>query len=364
MKKSILIIGGYGEVGNYVVNELITLTSEKILIGGRNKNKAEQFVMSKNNNFLSTFIIDIYEQSTYQGNLNDIGVVIMCLNPTNSNFAQYCLSQKIHYIDISPSNQITSELMKLDVQCKGTKTLCILGVGITPGLSTLLVKEISSKLESTIKTNMSLMLGLGEEHGADGVKWLLDNLLHNFYWYQKNRYILKKPFIQKNKIDLPYPLKKNSSFAFNLSDQQIITDTLHQDNVSTYLCYNSKVFTGLMHIYAKLGIFKLLKYSAFYKIIFSITQPLLRIARRFYSDIYAIHVEVSGVQSGEKTLYSGSIVGNNNAKLTGAITAYTAFRIIDGLNKSGVYYLNQLLDLKDIEKQYGNMFTIKFDKQA
>lgn len=360
MKKDILIVGGYGDVGKYVVKELIELTVTNLVIGGRNKKRAVQFI-NKIKLPITFLEIDIYNSATYKDKLNDIKIVIMCLSPKNIDYAKYCMNNNIHYIDISPSNHIVKNLIDFNLDFQKHKTTCILGVGITPGLSTLLAKEISKDIDSPVQTNVSLMLGLGEEHGSDGVKWLLENLEHNFKWSRKSVFNSITPFMSRTMTNFPHPIGKRSTFVFNLSDQQIITETLLHDNVSTYLCYNSRVFTWLVYFLKRAGIFQLLKFPVFRKLLFKLTTFILKTTKLFYSDKYAIEVEVINTNSGSMTYKNGSILGRNNADLTGKIIAYTAFQVISGLDRYGVYYLSELFELKEIEEKYGNLFTIKIN---
>ncbi|TCZ81078.1 hypothetical protein E0485_02000 [Paenibacillus albiflavus] len=360
MRKDILIIGGYGDVGKYVVEELNLLTSTNLVIGGRSEKKALQFI-NDNRYSISFLPLDIYEITSYQGKLDNIGLVIMCLSPRDISFAEYCMKKKIHYIDISPSNQILGDLFRLNSEYQRRNTICILGVGITPGLSTLLAKEICKQIEIPTQTDISLMLGLGEEHGSDGIKWLLNNLEHDFYWNQNNKNSRIVPFMNRRITFFPSAIKKRSTFSFNLADQQIITKTLLHNNVSTYLCYNSKTFTWLVHFFKKFRFFRLLKYPMIHSMIFSVTQFLLNITKLFLSDTYAIQVDVSGISNNIMMHRSGSIIGRNNPRLTGKIIAYTAFQVTNGLNRNGVYYLSELFNLADFEKQYGKLFSITYN---
>lgn len=345
--KRILIVGGYGDVGTYLVEDLIVDSSNNIIIGGRNKSKAHKLINKYKNKNLSYMKIDIYDKSSYIDMLNDIEIVVMCLSPSNNNFSKYCLDNKINYIDISPSHQIASELISMNQECIENNSTCILGVGINPGLSTLLVSKISKEFDYIQNTELSLMLGVGDKYGKDSLRWLIENLSNRFTYIQNGNVLERKPFDIRKRVKFLEPLNTHYAYEFNLADQQIISNTLFHKNISTYFCYDSKNSTRLVRLFTKLRIFKLTKYPIAYKFIEAFIILYLNIVKYFASDIFAINVDIKGHKNGLFVRKIGNIKGKNSAKTTGKVIAYTVKKLINRLNKPGVYYLNQLFDIDD-----------------
>jgi len=358
MKNDILVVGGYGEVGKNVVSELIKHYPEQVIVAGRNLKQAISFVRTTGHS-LRTLELDIYDNSSFDDKLDTVRVVIMCLSPKHSGFAEYCVQKEINYIDISPSNQVASEIEQLKEKAVENNITCILGVGLAPGLSTLLAKTICAELDAKKQINLSLMLGLGEKHGTDGVKWLLDNLACDFKCEQNKRVTIVKPFVDGLRAEFPLPMGTRKAYAFNLADQQILSKTLSLGSVSCYFCYNSRFITFLVHILKKAGVFNLLKYRKVYNIILNIFNFALKITKHIFSDAYAVHVYVVGTKDNQPIICSGSITGNNNSLLTGKVAAYVGRKLYEGMNKPGVYYLNEMFDLDTIATQYSKNFDVK-----
>ncbi|MCL2575658.1 MAG: saccharopine dehydrogenase NADP-binding domain-containing protein [Defluviitaleaceae bacterium] len=101
MQDKILIIGGYGQVGKYVTLELSKVLPNKVIVAGRNLEKAKSLV-TKTNGKINALYLDIYDRNSYYNALKNISVVVMCLSPKNLDFAKYCATNGIHYIDTSP----------------------------------------------------------------------------------------------------------------------------------------------------------------------------------------------------------------------------------------------------------------------
>lgn len=346
---SILIIGGYGDVGKYVSESLLSQTNYAIIIAGRNEERATEILQRYSLQQVKFMLIDIYDNLTYHQKLNDIALVVMCLSPKSIDFGLYCLEQGIHYIDISPSNQISEQLQQSYRKSKKKLAVCILGVGICPGLSTLLATTISKNFNKIESISTSLLLGMGDEYGDDALDWLLSNLKKDFIWNQKGNSISHKPFI-KSKPAYFDSLGKHCAYAFNLSDQQIITKTLHQNYVSTYFCYDKKFTTWLVHFLSKIKVFRLLKYPLFYKLAKKVIQTSIKMSKKFSSDVFAINVEVVGYQNKKLVTVIQTIEGINSARTTGAVIAETILKLHHSKIHTGIFYLHELCGLSDFDQ--------------
>jgi len=342
----ILVIGGYGQVGRYVTSELLKTFPNKVVVAGRSLEKAKSFSQEYNGMF-ETLKLDIYDFDSISAALINIKIVVMCLSPNNNDFANRCIDNNIHYIDISPSNDIAQNLKKVNQHHSST---FVLGVGIAPGLSNLLVKKLSQGVDNIKSAKISLLLGLGEEHGKDGIKWLLDNIHRDFDLTRDGEVVDIKPFISKNKTNFIKPLGRRNAYSFNLADQFIVPHTLQVKNVSSYFCYDSKMITVLVGILKRIGVFSLLKYKAtrvFIEKLFTGTLSILR-KLKIGTNIYSIQIDAVGTKNGRETLCHIGAIGHNNSSITGKIAAFTATEIYNESYPFGVYYFEELFSLEDI----------------
>lgn len=345
MKDKILILGGYGQVGRYVSMELMDVFPEKVFAGGRNMEKAISF-SKETNGRVKPFHIDIYDTESFCKVLTDIALVIMCLSPKKIDFAKYCIENQIHYIDISPSNTLTSEIKSLENTVAETKSTCILGVGLAPGLSNLMVKKAKPCFDEIKSVDIFLMLGLGERHGIDGIKWLLDNINTEFLLKREHSIDVIKTFRNKKKTKFPKQLKIRTAYSFDLADQHTIPITLGLNNVSSYFCYDSSFVTKGVAILKNIGLFELLRFGFIYNLFVSIFNQLLNIIIRLKlcSDVYSIKLEIEGIKDNGKAKHLSSIIGNNNSSVTGKVAAIVAKQIYEGKLKHGIFYLEEIMD--------------------
>jgi len=354
MKQDILIVGGYGAVGRSVVKELIKTCPNKIVIAGRNLNKAEAFVKEIDHP-LRIMKLNIYDIDQLNEAFATVHSVVMCLEATDTKFAEACIDNGVNYIDISASNEIPNQIKYLESKAIHNHVACILGVGIAPGLSTLLAKKLVDEMDQVTQLNFALMLGLGEQHGVDGVKWFLNNLRTNF----EVNSVITKPFIEMFHANFFESQRPRKAYSFNLADRQIISKTLNIYNVNTYFCYDSKFMTDLIHILKRIGMLNLLKNPKIFNLFLKIFSSNTLSKSRTLTETIALHVNITGTSEGKNITSYGNIIGNNSSALTGKVIAYVAQQLYQNLYPAGVHYLNEVMNLDEIADVLEGDFSVK-----
>lgn len=342
--EKIMVVGGYGDVGKAAVTELLRASSNQIVIGGRSKQKGEQLLKELKEANLSFQRIDIYEEATYQHQLQEITTVIMCLSPKTIDFAAYCLQSGINYLDISASNQTTAELFDLD--SSQIKAVGLLGIGICPGLSTLLVKQLAVAFDQIDQIELSLLLGMGDHFGDDALNWLLTNLSQPFRWYNKGNWVKVKSFQGKKKVPSGPDGKSFTAYTFNLADQQIISQDFKNSEVATYFAIDEKKLLFLLMLLTKINFFKLLKYPKIYQLVLRFAA-LSQQTTSQSTDLFSIHVKLKGTKAGKASIREETILGKNSSEMTGKIAAHSALLLQEKQISNQLCYLNAAFELSD-----------------
>ncbi len=341
MNGKIMIMGGYGQVGRYVTLELLkTCKSCGLVVAGRSLEKAASFAKEHAGAF-EALKLDIYDTTGYPTTLENIKAVVMCLTPENNDFAKYCAQNGIHYIDISPSDNVAQTIKNYHKEAINSHCSCVLGVGISPGLSNLLVKELLARTDNPRDIRISLLLGVGEQHGEDGVKWLLDNINRKYKVRRDGAEEIVTPFIQKTKTTFLEPLGKRTAYCFNLADQFIVSRTLNVDSVSSYFCYDSKFVTRLVSIRKRMGRFSLLRFKKAYRVMVKLFKLTLSLMRGLHigTDVYGIQIDAIGLTNSHAVPLRIGAKGNNNSMLTAHIAAFAVTKLCAGVKPCGVFYL-------------------------
>ena len=343
MKQDILIVGGYGSVGKHVAMELVKTIPERIIIAGRDLNKANTFA-SDSGYPLKTLKLDTNEISNLPRQLKTVQTVVMCVEAKDTKFAEACMENGVNYIDISASNNIPNRIKQLDRKAKENEVSFVLGVGIAPGLSTMLASKMAGDMEIIHEMNFTLMLGLGEQHGTDGVRWFLENLKTDFEIGGTSI----QPFIKMYPARFPKPLEMRKSYIFDLADREIIAQTLEIPSVYTYFCYDSKFMTGMVHVLKKMKLLSMLKKPKIFNLFLKTFSSDKMSKNSKLSDTIGMHITATGERHGRTVTYSGNITGSNSSTVTGKVIAYTAMQLAQNNYPTGVHYLNEVADLDEV----------------
>lgn len=172
MKNKILVIGGYGQVGQVICEDLGKKFPGKVIAAGRNFEKAKQFSL-KTEGDVAPLQFDAFANHEKNKILDDVTLIVMCLDQRDTQFIETCIEKKIHYIDITASYKLLSQVESLDIKAKESGATIVLGVGLCLGLTNMLVKYSKSYFDSIDAAEIYIMLGLG----ANMVKLRLNGLL-------------------------------------------------------------------------------------------------------------------------------------------------------------------------------------------
>src|SRR5512136_2771259 len=108
---------------------------------------------------------DISRISANEKLLDDVGIVMMCLDLESIEFVRLCIQRGIHYIDISASYSILSQIEMLNKEAEVARATVVLSVGLAPGLTNLLTQHCQSKVPNMTYADIYILMGLGDIHG-------------------------------------------------------------------------------------------------------------------------------------------------------------------------------------------------------
>lgn len=107
-KDKILVVGGYGNVGRTISVTLGNVFPEKVIAAGRSYEKAEQLSFETRGQVLP-IALDVSQAHENDELLNQVAVVIMCLDQSDNRFVEECIRRGVHYIDISANCEFLSQ---------------------------------------------------------------------------------------------------------------------------------------------------------------------------------------------------------------------------------------------------------------
>lgn len=336
-----MVVGGYGDVGKRICRDLSVRYPGRVIVAGRDPNKAKQFAQAFKGK-VAWQLLDIIEESYYSDVLRDVRIVIMCFDAPDDSFAKECFKNGTDYIDISATYELLSQIYQLNDNAKINGCTGILSVGLAPGLTNLLAKSAIQGLYNVERVDIYILIGLGDDHGEASIYWVLDNINADFMIWVEDSQEKVRSFIESKSTVFPSPLGKRKAYRFNFSDQHVLPQTLKVPTVGTWACFEDRKTTELMHWLRVSGLSKLVK-----------RDPLRKLAKNVFdsikvgTDIFAVKVEATGWQESQAVIKERVAQGHSEASITAQIASQVAGYVLENDLPHGVFHIEEVFDPDD-----------------
>ncbi|SMF88733.1 Saccharopine dehydrogenase, NADP-dependent [Paenibacillus uliginis N3/975] len=337
MKDKIVVIGGYGQVGQVICSSLGDLFPGKVYAAGRSFDKAARFAATTGNKVIPIQLdahdinaVDLLEEGT---------IVVMCLDQDNTNFVERCLQKKIHYIDISASHDFLSKVRSIEKHMTSLESTSVLSVGLAPGLTNMLVKQCVNRMDQVHSADIFIMLGLGEQHGHAAIEWMVDNIASSFSVVENGVNKQVRSLEEGKTTDFPGKFGRRTAYRFNFSDQHVLPETLGISSVSTRICFDSSWITRLIALMKKLGVYRSLQYPA-------VRRSMINLLSKFHlgTEVYAAKVSANGINNAQSVCYECSIHGQSESFITGKTAAFIAKKMYLQDYRPGIFHTEELFE--------------------
>ncbi|MDR6226088.1 saccharopine dehydrogenase family protein [Desmospora profundinema] len=341
MKEHIVVVGGYGHVGQTICKELGEFVPGKVFAAGRNRERAEQFSRATGGMVrpLSLNITETVDPSV----LDSVKLVVMCVDQTDPSFVRSCMEKGVHYVDISANHSFLSRVERLHKEASASRATAVLSVGLAPGLTNLLARHAHSQMDQTDAIDISVMLGLGDQHGKAAIEWTIDNLNTEYEVVKGGDRTWVKSFTDGKETFFGAEWGRKKAYRFNFSDQHALPQTLDVPSVSTRLCFDSAAVTGLLAWLRALGAVRLLKW-----------RPIRNAAVQLFGKMrvgterFAVKIDAWGKKNQQDVFVECLVQGKNEAEVTAKVAAAVAASVTRSSFPHGVYHMEQLFELQDI----------------
>jgi len=332
--RKILVVGGYGGVGQIIAKRLGDKFPGQVIAAGRNYEKAKRLAIETHHRVLP-MELDVLTCSA--SSLSEVGLVVMCIDQEGTEFVESCIQCGIDYIDITASYDFHSKIEALDAIAKEHSTTAVLSVGLAPGITNLLASHSQSLLDQLDRIDIYVMLGLGEEQGKASIRWTLKNLGTEFSIREAGSVLRLRNFGEASTVYLPGQHGKRTAYRFNFSDQHALLKTLETKAVATWLCFDSALVTRLLALIKKFELSKVLNSKSIQPfLIEALKKPSLG------SDAFVLKVNAKGTINQKATSCEVLFAGHGEVYATGLVASKVVEHIYEGSFPFGVFHIDQL----------------------
>ncbi|NOX72779.1 MAG: hypothetical protein GXP03_03850 [Alphaproteobacteria bacterium] len=337
-RSAILIVGGYGQVGLAIARQLAPQFPGRVIVAGRSREKAGQAAAALGQDAKARKI-DVFAPVAATS-LDNVALVLMCLDQRDTKFVEQCLTLGIHYVDITANLDFLYALEKLDPIAKANAACAVLSVGVSPGLSNMLARRAVANAGPVERIDILLELGLGDAHGKAALEWMFDNLDRRFEVREAGQMQQVQSFAEARALRLP-DQKNRPAYRFSFPDQVVVARSLDIASVSTWIRFESRMVTWLFALLSRLGLAGWLRRWGWLR------RSLLWSFANIHigTDICGVAINLTErADSGGQTKVIG-IIGRREAEMTATIAAETARQVMTGELPGGVVHSDQVIGL-------------------
>ena len=258
--QAILIVGGYGVVGRRIAAELAPDYPDRVVVGGRNLARAEEIATAIGRGVRGRRI-DIAEPSSIAAALEGVAVVISCIDQPGRTLLWAAVERGLHYTDITPH---LTELGrgaaydKIDAAARAFGARVVLGTGIVPGISNVMVRALADALGGADEIETALLLAASDVSGPASLDYFLQELSMHFDIRVDGEDRRARAFSAPRLVEFPPPAGARLSYLFPFSDQVLYPRTMGARTALTRLAIEPAWLARLLAVMVRIGASRLM----------------------------------------------------------------------------------------------------------
>ena len=234
-EQGILIPGGYGVVGQRIAAELAP--DYRVIVAGRHLEQAKATAAAIGHGVRSR-LIDVTVEASIGAALEDVATVVSCIDQPQRRLLHAAIERGLRYTDITPhlvelGRGAAYEEIGAAARASGARV--VLGTGIVPGISNVIVRGIADALGGADVIETSLLLSASDTSGPASFDYFLRELTMPFEVHVNGKDRPAQVFSKPRLIEFPPPFGPRSAYLFPFSDQVLYPRTMGAQTALTRL---------------------------------------------------------------------------------------------------------------------------------
>lgn len=336
--QSVLVAGGYGVVGRRIAAHLAR--DYRVLVAGRHQAQANAVAAAIGHHAVGREI-DVTGVRSIAAALDGVTAVVSCIDQPQRLLLNAAIERGLAYTDITPHLVELGRGEAYDALCIAAKrsgARVVLGTGIVPGISNVIVRALANNLDGAEQIVTSLLLSAGDTSGPASLDYFAKELTMPFQLHIDGQDIAAHAFTAPTLTEFPPPFGTRWAYLFPFSDQVLYPRTMGAKTVLTRLSLEPPRLGRLLAVVLRIGAARLLELDRVRR-----TLVAHRGTSKASSDEphFALRVDVAhGTQSASATLVGGA---QADAAASGASSTIRA--LIEGeITAPGVWMPEQVID--------------------
>ncbi|WP_432533890.1 saccharopine dehydrogenase family protein [Kineococcus arenarius] len=170
----VVVLGALGAVGRRVSGRLAPLLGRRLVIAGRGEERVRARAAELG---ARGAVVDVRDTAALLRVAAGARVAVLALEADDDAAARALLGAGVRLVDVGATPAHLARLEALDPLARGTGATAALSVGLAPGATNLLARAAHEAVGGAGRVAITVLLGAGERHGREGVRWTVDTLL-------------------------------------------------------------------------------------------------------------------------------------------------------------------------------------------
>ena len=227
--RKILVLGGYGNFGKRIVENLSKLEGITLVIAGRDPVKADnlrqQLLSHSAPAVLDTAVVDVNGEALHE-QLKSLApdLVIHTCGPfqgQNYRVPEACIVAGCHYIDLADDRRFVCDITTLDALAKARGLLVVSGASSVPGLSSTVIDSLASEFSELEDIDFAIAPGNQAERGAATVRGILSYTGHPFSVLNQGKWVEIFGWMNPRKLDFGKTIGKRWLANIDIPDLEL-----------------------------------------------------------------------------------------------------------------------------------------------
>ena len=316
---NILIAGGYGAVGSKIARQLAESSANHVIIAGRSLEKARPVANAIG---AQARRIDLNQSESWDAALQDVDLVLACIDQQDTAFLQTLAARGIDYIDVTAGDGFFRKAETLD-----TATVVALSVGLAPGLSNMLATAATDGMDDVDSIEIGLLMGTGDEHGSAAIAWSTAQMFDPDAPHDDAI------------VDFGAHFGRRRAYFMDFADQHVLQRTHAATKTITRVTYDSAVLSSTLFWLGR----RFAGNKGMEKLVNRISHmPTLG------SDRCVLSVTAKGRIASRPVERMTQFFGRKEASVTAAVAVAVVEDVLDGRFRPGVHHLHEVADPQSV----------------
>lgn len=336
-RATILIVGGYGEVGRRIAAHLAPAYPERIVVAGRNRLKASNLA-ARLGHGVRSMRLDIDDRAAIEAAVRGVTLVVTCVRQREPHLLHAAVEHGLAYTDIAPFG-IWREAVALRATAQAKAARIVLGAGLVPGISSVMARAAAERLGEVDVLHTSLLLATGDAFGPDALDYLLAEVTRSFVVVEDGEARSVRSFTDGRRVRFPPPIGSRVAYRAPFTDQLSYPETLGARTAACRLALDPPWVTALVAALVRSRVAYLTDRPVFRQ---AIKRFIVTLQRAYAGrDRYALVVEAGSRIGGSLRL---SVTGHNQSEGTAIGAALIAAALDRGeVDCPGVWFPEQVI---------------------